>query len=148
MPRLFSCVNVDIRKEFELLFNLARPLCTIAPHITSLHIESLFFNNRICTRSDAEKEALRVLSNQFAPLILYGLRNLDTFKYMWTHDVAGDPFDYLIPTADVLSSHPSVKHLVLKINGPSHEMPGPTSPRIHGFKSLSTLSVCCAGDAA
>jgi hypothetical protein len=79
-PRLFSCVNVDIRKEFKFLFDLSSPLCTIAPHVTSLHIESLFFNNRVCTRSDAEKEALRVLSNQLAPTVLPKLRNLDTFK--------------------------------------------------------------------
>jgi hypothetical protein len=64
----------------------------------------------------------------------------------WTHDIEGDPLDHLAPTANALSSHPSLKNLILKINGPTHQIPGSTLPGLKIFKNLSTLSVACCGD--
>jgi hypothetical protein len=61
----------------------------------------------------------------------------------WTHYAGGEPSDGLIPSAGVIASLPSLKHLTVRING---EMPGSTLPQLQKFQNLSTLSLSCSDD--
>ncbi|KAN0072932.1 hypothetical protein V8E54_009046 [Elaphomyces granulatus] len=60
----------------------------------------------------------------------------------WTHDVDRDPSDYLISTAGVLSSLPSLKTLMVKIKDSLiSEIPQSAFPPLRNFKNLCKLSV-------
>jgi hypothetical protein len=67
--------------------------------------------------------------------------------YSWAHDLESDTSRHLISIAGALSSLPSLKTLVVEIDGPlGKKVLKSTLPPLRNFKNLCTLSVSCHGD--
>ncbi|KAN0072933.1 hypothetical protein V8E54_009047 [Elaphomyces granulatus] len=131
-PRVFSDVSFSTHNQLQCLQALLNPSCTIAPYVISLHIASgnVSVNSLIPTTLP-----------QYSPLSR--MRNLKTVH--WTHSVDRDASDYLMSTAGALSSLPSLKTLMIKIET-ERSSPEILLPPLRDFKNLCTLSVSCDSD--
>ncbi|KAN0072951.1 hypothetical protein V8E54_009065, partial [Elaphomyces granulatus] len=138
----FSLRDIDTHHRLKCLQSLSNPSCTIAPYVIKLHIERLYIYTYTFPSADSVlvNSLIPTVLSEYFPSFISRMRNLKTV--CWTHDVDRDPSDYLISTAGALSSLPSLKTLIVKINDSLiSKIPQSAFPPLRNFKNLCKLSV-------